>query len=182
MLATYDLEKSIRIEGGPRLVMLPFVKNAIKMLLRDDKDKALEYLKLARETERLYHEIPDWYEAVMTSRFGPRPFHGFLDDDEDEDDRDYCSYDREEICDEEHGFKTEGRDTQGCGREETCGEEHRIEGKDQDTQRCGHEETCNRKRELEDKDQHLHDYNKDKDHCKLTRSARDLQSYDRDKD
>ena len=68
VLAAYNLEESIRIEGGPRLVMLPFVKKAIKMLLHDDKDKAMEYLKLVREAERLYQEVPDWHEAVMTAR------------------------------------------------------------------------------------------------------------------
>ena len=57
VLAAYNLEESIRIEGGLRLVMLPFVKKAIKMLLHDDKDKAMEYLKLAREAERLCQEV-----------------------------------------------------------------------------------------------------------------------------
>ena len=41
------------------------------MLLHDDKDREMEYLKLARKVERLYQEVPDWYEVVMTSRFGP---------------------------------------------------------------------------------------------------------------
>ena len=57
VLVAYDLEKSILIEGGMRLVMLPFVKKAIEMLLHDDKDKAMEYLKLAREAERLCQEV-----------------------------------------------------------------------------------------------------------------------------
>ena len=70
VLATYDLEESIRIEGGLRLVMLPFVKKAIEMLLHDDKDKAMEYLKLSRKVEILFQEVLDWYETVMTSRFG----------------------------------------------------------------------------------------------------------------
>ena len=70
VLAAYDLEESIRIEGGLRLVMLPFVKKAIEMLLHDDKDKAMEYLKLSRKVEILFQEVLDWYETVMTSRFG----------------------------------------------------------------------------------------------------------------
>ena len=70
VLVAYDLEESIRIEGGLRLVMLPFVKKAIEMLLHDDKDKAMEYLKLSRKVEILFQEVLDWYETVMTSRFG----------------------------------------------------------------------------------------------------------------
>ena len=105
ILAAYDLEKSILIEGGMRLVMLPFVKKAIKMLLHDDKDKAMDYLKLARKAERLYQEVSDWYEAVMKSRFGPQPFHGLLNDDEDEEG---CNH--EETCSKDHGHKGIDRD------------------------------------------------------------------------
>ena len=86
ILDAHDLEESIRIEGGPRLMMLPFVRKSIEMMFHDDKDKALEYLKLERKVERLYPEIPDWYEAVLMSRFGPPPFYGLLGNDDDEDD------------------------------------------------------------------------------------------------
>ena len=106
ILVAYDLEKSIRIEGGPRLMMLPLVRKAIKMMLHDEKGRALEYLKLANQVERLYQEVPDWFDAVLTSRFGSQPFYGFLDDDEDEDDRDCHSYGREATCDEERGLKS----------------------------------------------------------------------------
>ena len=54
VLVAYDLEESIRIDGGLRLVTLPFVGKAIKMMLRDGMDRAIEYLKLARHLERLY--------------------------------------------------------------------------------------------------------------------------------
>ena len=47
VLLAYNLEESIRMEGGPRLVILPFVRKTIEMLLQDDKDRAMEYLKLA---------------------------------------------------------------------------------------------------------------------------------------
>ena len=294
VLDAYDLEESIRREGGPRLIMLPFIRKAIEMMLQDDKDRAMDYLKLARQAERLYQEVPDWYEAVMTSRFGPQPFHGLLNNDEDEDDRDirdycheetfneecglvrkdqdiqgcgceerrdeehgldkrhgyvhsdreeafneeegfeerdrdrhaygryedHCKLDKGETCDkerdlegrdydchhedhckrkrreicteegcdheetwnEEHTFEGKDQDTQGCSREETCDEERGLKGKDQDTRGCNREETSDKERGLEEKDQDLHDYDKDKDHYKLTKSARDLQSYDRDKD
>ena len=81
VLAAYVLEELIIREGGPRLVMLPFVKKAIEMLLHNDKDKAMEYLKLAREAERLYQEVPDWYEAVMKWRWD-HDSHGLNCDDE----------------------------------------------------------------------------------------------------
>ena len=41
ILVAYDLEKSIRIEGGSRLMMLPLVRKAIKMMLHDEKGRAL---------------------------------------------------------------------------------------------------------------------------------------------
>ena len=37
VLAAYDLEESIRIEGGRRLVILPFVRKSIDMMLQDDE-------------------------------------------------------------------------------------------------------------------------------------------------
>ena len=202
ILATYDLEESIRIQGGPRLEMLPLVRKAIEMMLHDEKGRALEYLKMANQVERLYQEVPDLYEAVLTSSFGPQPFHGLLDGDDDEDDQDRRSCSREETCDEEHGLKREDRE--GCNHKETSNEEHQFEGNDQDTQGCGHEETfseesglvrkdedtqgcygeetSDKERGLEETDQDLHGHDKDKDHYKLTKSARDLQGYDRDKD
>ena len=172
VLAAYDLEESIRIEGGLRLVMLPFVKKAIKMLLHDDKDKAMEYLKLARKVERLNQEVPDWYEAVMMSRFGPQPFHGFLDNDEDEDDQDCHSCGRKETCDEEHVLErrdhdrhTYGQhedrcklkrreicDEEGRDREETCAKEHGIKTKDQGIRGCSREERNNEERGLKMED------------------------------
>ena len=88
-------------------MMLSLVRKAIKMMLHDENGRALEYLKLANQVESPYQEVPDWYEAVMKSRFGPQPFHGFLNDDEDEDDRDCRSYGREVTCDEERGLKSE---------------------------------------------------------------------------
>ena len=36
-------------------MMLPFVRKAMKMMLHDEKGRALEYLKLANQVERLYH-------------------------------------------------------------------------------------------------------------------------------
>ena len=138
-------------------------------------------------------------------------FYGLLDGDDDEDDRDWHSCGCEETCDEEQGFEERDRDRhaygryedrckldkgetcdeerglkredrEGCDNEETWNEEHAFEGKDQDTQGCSREETCDKERGLEEKDQDLHGYDKDKDHYKLTKSARDLQGYDRDKD
>ena len=142
ILVAYDLEKSIRLEGGPRLMMLPLVRKAIKMMLHDEKGRALEYLKLANQVERLYQEVPDWFDAVLTSRFGSQPFYGFLDDDEDEDDRDCHSYGREATCDEERGLKSEDQDIRGRDREETCEEESGVKSEDQDIRGCDHEEIC----------------------------------------
>ena len=102
VLDAYDLEESIRREGGPRLIMLPFIRKAIEMMFQDDKGRALEYLKLARQVERLYPEIPDWYEAVLTSRFKPQPFHGLLNDDEDEGYQGVRKYFHEETFNEEY--------------------------------------------------------------------------------
>ena len=115
VLVAYDLEETDRIEVGPRLIILPFLRKAIEMMLHDDKDRAMEYLKLARQVVRLYPK------AVMTSRSGPQPFHGLLDDDEDEVDRDRSSCSREETCDEEHGFEGRDRDRHAYGRyEDSC--------------------------------------------------------------
>ena len=118
ILAAYDLEESIRIQGGPRLVMLPLVRKAIEMMLHDEKGRALEYLNLANQVERLYQENPDLYEAVLTSRFGPQPFHGLLNGDDDEDDRDRRSCGREETCDEEQGFEERYPDQHAYGHYE----------------------------------------------------------------
>ena len=151
-MATYDLEESIRIQGGPRLEMLPLVRKAIEMMLHDEKGRALEYLKMANQVERLYQEVPDLYEAVLTSSFGPQPFHGLLDGDDDEDDQDRRSCSREETCDEEQGFEERYQDQHAYGRcedrckldkRETCDEEHDLEGRDCD---CHHEDHCKLKR------------------------------------
>ena len=151
-MATYDLEESIRIQGGPRLEMLPLVRKAIEMMLHDEKGRALEYLKLANQVERLYQEVPDLYEAVLTSSFGPQPFHGLLDGDDDEDDQDRRSCSREETCDEEQGFEERYQDQHAYGRcedrckldkRETCDEERDLEGRDCD---CHHEDHCKLKR------------------------------------
>ena len=152
ILDAYDLEESIRIDGGPRLLMLPFVRKAIEMMLHDDKDRVLEYLKLARQVERLYQEVPDWYEVVLTSRFGPQPFHGLLGDGDNEDDRDRRSCSHEDTCDEEQGFEERDRDQHAYShyedqckldKRETCDKELDLEGKDYD---CHHEDHCKRKR------------------------------------
>ena len=171
ILVAYDLEKSIRIEGGPRLMMLPLVRKAIKMMLHDEKGRALEYLKLANQVERLYQEVPDWFDAVLTSRFGSQPFLGLFDGDDNEDDRDRRSCGQEETCDEECNL--EGRDCdqhayghhedhcklktrercikEGCNREERCDEEHGL--KREDPEGCSHKETSNEEHWFEGKDQ-----------------------------
>ena len=154
VLLAYDLEESIRIEGGPRLVILPFVRKAIEMMLHDDKDRALEYLKLARQVERLYQEVPDWYEAVLTSRFGPQPFHGLLNDDESEDYQDVHDYCHEETFNKECGLIRKDEDIRGCGREE----EHGVDKRDRYVHGCGLEEACNKDNGFKGIDQDQHAY------------------------
>ena len=153
-MEAYDLEKSIRIEGGPRLMMLPLVRKAIKMMLHDEKGRALEYLKLANQVERLYQEVPDWFDSVLTSRFGSQPFLGLFDGDDNEDDRDRRSCGREETCDEEQVFEERYQDQHAYGRcEDRCELEKR--------------ETCDEECNLEGRDCDQHAYGHHEDHCKL---------------
>ena len=55
----YDLEESILIEGSSKLLILPFVRNAIEIMLRDDKKRVMEYLKMVKQFEILYEEVPN---------------------------------------------------------------------------------------------------------------------------
>ena len=184
VLDAYDLEESIRREGGPRLIMLPFIRKAIEMMLQDDKDRAMDYLKLARQAERLYQEVPDWYEAVMTSRFGPQPFHGLLNNDEDEDDRDIRDYCHEETFNEECGLVRNEQDIQGCGCEERHDEEHGLD-KRHGYVHSDHEEAFTEEQGFEERDRDQHAYGHYEDRCKLDKGEtcdeeRDLKGRDYD--
>ena len=68
------MEELVVIDCSPKILILPFVRNAIEIMLRDDKKRVMEYLKMVKQFEILSQKDLEGCQVVtkvVTSKLVP---------------------------------------------------------------------------------------------------------------